>query len=37
MIEKEILCALDHPFIVKLSKTFYDKTNMYFVLEYCQN
>ncbi|GAM23745.1 hypothetical protein SAMD00019534_069200 [Acytostelium subglobosum LB1] len=35
--EKTILESLDHPFIVKLYYTFQDDTNLFIMLEYCEN
>ena len=34
LAEKEILCKLNHPGIVKLFFAFHDKSKLYFVLEY---
>ena len=36
-IEKQCLAELKHNNILKLNKTFQDKKNLYFVLEYCSN
>ena len=36
-IEKQCLAELKHNNILKLNKTFQDKRNLYFVLEYCSN
>ena len=36
-IEKQCLAELKHPNIIKLHKTFQDKKNLYFVLDYCKN
>ena len=36
-IEKQCLAELNHNNILKLNKTFQDKKNLYFVLEYCNN
>ena len=36
-IEKQCLVELTHNNILKLNKTFQDKKNLYFVLEYCSN
>lgn len=35
MVEKEVLCRLNHPGIVKLSASFTDPKRLYFVMEYC--
>lgn len=34
--EKNVLMMLDHPFILKLEKTFKDATTLYMLLEYVQ-
>lgn len=36
MVEREILCRLNHPGIIKLSASFTDSKRLYFVLEYCE-
>lgn len=36
MVEREILCRLDHPGIIKLNASFTDPSRLYFVLEYCE-
>jgi len=35
MTEKQILSAIEHPFLVKLKLTFQDDRKLYFLLEYC--
>lgn len=35
MTEKSILAKIDHPFLIKLNKSFQDEKKLYFVLEYC--
>lgn len=35
MTEKEILAAIEHPFLVKLKMSFQDERKLYFLLEYC--
>ena len=35
MTEKQILSKIDHPFLIKLTKSFQDEKKLYFVLEYC--
>lgn len=35
-LEKNILMQIDHPFIVKLVKTFKDSSRLYFLMEYVQ-
>jgi serum/glucocorticoid-regulated kinase 2 len=35
MTEKNILCELQHPFLVKLKECFQDEVKLYFILEYC--
>ena len=37
LIERECLAELKHNNILKLNKTFQDKKNLYFALEYCTN
>jgi cGMP-dependent protein kinase len=36
LLEKKVLLQLDHPFIVKLVKTFKDAERLYFLMEYVQ-
>jgi serine/threonine protein kinase len=36
MVERELLCRLDHPGIIKLNSSFTDPKKLYFVLEYCE-
>ena len=35
MNQKNILCSLNHPFLVKLKESFQDEKKLYFVLQYC--
>jgi serine/threonine protein kinase len=35
MTEKQILSAIEHPFLVKLKLSFQDEKKLYFLLEYC--
>ena len=35
MTEKQILSAIEHPFLVKLKMSFQDEKKLYFLLEYC--
>jgi serine/threonine protein kinase len=35
MTEKQILSAIEHPFLVKLKMSFQDDKKLYFLLEYC--
>ena len=35
MTEKNILCELQHPFLVSLKECFQDEHKLYFILEYC--
>jgi serine/threonine protein kinase len=35
MTEKQILSAIEHPFLVKLKMSFHDEKKLYFLLEYC--
>lgn len=35
MTEKQILAAIQHPFLVKMFTCFQDEKKLYFVLEYC--
>lgn len=36
LVEREILCRLNHPGIIKLNSSFTDPKKLYFVLEYCE-
>ena len=35
MTEKQILSAIEHPFLVKMKMSFQDEKKLYFLLEYC--
>jgi len=35
MTEKQILAAIEHPFLVRMKLSFQDERKLYFLLEYC--